>query len=144
MPQSIIPYSPELRPQILDVWERSVLATHNFLKPADFAEIKKLVATIDFSAFQVYCLMEENIVLGFVGVANQKIEMLFLDPASMGKGLGKKLLHFAIEALKADKLDVNEQNNKALSFYLKNGFQIIERTEKDDQGRDYPLLRMKR
>lgn len=140
----IKPYSPTLRPQILELWERSVLATHHFLKPDDFSEIKKLVAGINFNELQVYCLLNQNTVLGFVGVADQKIEMLFLDPSSMGKGLGKKLLQFAMDELQADKLDVNEQNSKALSFYLKNGFQITERTEKDDQGRNYPLLRMKR
>jgi putative acetyltransferase len=52
-------------------------------------------------------------------------------------------LTFAVTELKADKLDVNEQNVRAIKFYQKFGFQTYERTEKDDQGRNYPLLRMK-
>lgn len=143
MQTRIIPYSPELRQQILDLWERSVLATHDFLKPEDFKEIKELVATIDFSGFEVYCLMQEDKVRGFLGVADQKLEMLFLDPTSIGKGNGKKLLQFAVEKLNANKLDVNEQNSQAFAFYQKNGFKVYERTDKDDQGRNYPLLRMK-
>lgn len=143
MQTRIIPYSPELRQQMLDVWERSVLATHDFLKPEDFKEIKELVATIDFSGFEVYCLMQEDKVRGFLGVADQKLEMLFLDPTSIGKGNGKKLLQFAVEKLNANKLDVNEQNSQAFAFYQKNGFKVYERTDKDDQGRNYPLLRMK-
>lgn len=143
MQTRIIPYSPELRQQMLDVWERSVLATHDFLKPEDFKEIKELVATIDFSGFEVYCLMQEDKVWGFLGVADQKLEMLFLDPTSIGKGNGKKLLQFAVEKLNANKLDVNEQNSQAFAFYQKNGFKVYERTDKDDQGRNYPLLRMK-
>jgi hypothetical protein len=35
-------YSDKYRNQVLDVWEKSVLATHNFLKPSDFKEIKQL------------------------------------------------------------------------------------------------------
>lgn len=143
MQTRIIPYSPELRQQMLDVWERSVLATHDFLKPEDFKEIKELVATIDFSGFEVYCLMQEDKVRGFLGVADQKLEMLFLDPTSIGKGNGKKLLQFAVEKLNANKLDVNEQNSQAFAFYQKNGFKVYGRTDKDDQGRNYPLLRMK-
>lgn len=143
MQTRIIPYSPDLRQQILDLWERSVLATHDFLKPEDFKEIKELVATIDFSGFEVYCLMQEDKVRGFLGVADQKLEMLFLDPTSIGKGNGKKLLQFAVEKLNANKLDVNEQNSQAFAFYQKNGFKVYERTDKDDQGRNYPLLRMK-
>ncbi len=81
--------------------------------------------------------------MGFIGVADNKIEMLFLDPKCFGQGYGLKLLNFAVEELNADKLDVNEQNTKALRFYQKFGFEIFERTDKDDQGRNYPLLRMK-
>jgi putative acetyltransferase len=65
-----------------------------------------------------------------------------LDPKYIGQGLGKKLLNFAVKELNADKLDVNEQNEKALKFYQKFGFETFERTNTDDQGRNYPLLRM--
>jgi putative acetyltransferase len=64
-------------------------------------------------------------------------------PKYIGKGLGKKLTDFAISKLNADKVDVNEQNTQAVKFYEKLGFKAYERTAKDDQGKDYPLLRMK-
>jgi len=136
-------YDQKYKQQILTVWERSVLATHDFLTPTDFSEIKELVQTINFNHFQVYCLTEDDLVIGFIGVADKKIEMLFLDPKYFGQGLGKILMSFALNELSADKVDVNEQNIKAVNFYKKLGFEIIERTEKDDQGRNYPLLRMK-
>ncbi|HEY5966393.1 MAG TPA: GNAT family N-acetyltransferase [Chitinophagaceae bacterium] len=136
-------YDQKYKQQILTVWERSVLATHDFLTPTDFSEIKELVQTINFNHFQVYCLTEDDLVIGFIGVADKKIEMLFLDPKYFGQGLGKILMSFALNELSADKVDVNEQNIKAVNFYKKLGFEIIERTEKDNQGRNYPLLRMK-
>lgn len=139
----ISPYTDSYRKQVLIIWEKSVLATHDFLSPSDFVEIKNLVKDIDFNEFQVFCLTKENLVMGFIGVADKKIEMLFLDPQYFGQGLGQKLLNFAVKELKADKLDVNEQNTKALKFYQNFGFETFERTEKDDQGRNYPLLRMK-
>ena len=136
-------YDQKYKQQILKVWEQSVLATHDFLTPTDFSEIKKLVQTTNFNHFQVYCLTENDLVIGFIGVGDKKIEMLFLDPTYFGQGLGKMLLSFAINELSADKVDVNEQNARAVNFYKKLGFEIVERTEKDDQGKDYPLLRMK-
>ena len=135
-------YSDKHREEILSVWERSVLATHDFLKPSDFQNIKAIVQTIDFNALEVYCLVKAKRVVGFLGVAEQKVEMLFLLPGHIGKGYGKKLLDFAISNLNANKVDVNEQNIKAVKFYQRNGFKTYERTEKDDQGNDYPLLRM--
>lgn len=139
----IKPYEEKFREQMVSVWEDSVLATHDFLNPADFDSIKAIVQTIDFSSFDVYCLLHENKVIGFIGVAGAKVEMLFLSPGYFGKGLGKKLMTFVISELNTDKVDVNEQNLNAVKFYKKLGFEPYERTEKDDQGKDYPLLRMK-
>ena len=136
-------FNDNYRNELLTVWENWVLATQDFLIQSDFEEIKGLVESINFSDFQVFCLISENLVLGFVGVAEKKIEMLFLDPKHFGRGLGKKLLSFAVKELNADKLDVNEQNVKAIKFYQKFGFVTFERTDKDDQGRNYSLLRMK-
>ncbi len=140
---NIKPYEEQFREQILSVWEKSVLATHDFLSHADFVSIKEIVHTIDFGAFDVYCLIQDNSVIGFLGVAEKKVEMLFLDPTYFGRGLGKKLMDFAVTELNADKVDVNEQNSSAIKFYERLGFKTYERTDKDDQGRDYPLLRMK-
>ncbi len=143
METDIRKYSEDYRTHLLDVWEKSVLATHHFLLKDDFQIIKSIVKTIDFNAFDVYCLFEGEELLGFLGVAHQKVEMLFLSPSSIGKGYGKKLLMFAVEELKADQVDVNEQNEAAVVFYQKMGFKTYERTEKDDQGNAYPLLRMR-
>lgn len=136
-------YSDKDRGQLLDVWEKSVVATHDFLNPIDFEEIKKFLQTFNFNTIEVYCLKQKDEVAGFIGLAERKIEMLFLLPKYIGKGLGRKLTDFAFSELKADKVDVNEQNTNAVKFYEKLGFKTYERTEKDDQGKEYPLLRMK-
>lgn len=53
----------------------------------DFEEIKQLVESINFNELQVYCLINDNEVFGFIGVEDKKIEMLFLDPKFLGKDL---------------------------------------------------------
>lgn len=136
-------YTNKDREQILKIWEKSVLATHGFLNPTDIEEIKQLVQTFNFNDFEVYCLKQNEEVAGFIGLAERKIEMLFFSPEYIGKGLGRKLTDFAFSELKADKVDVNEQNTHAVKFYEKLGFRTYERTDKDDQGKEYPLLRMK-
>ncbi len=136
-------YTDKDREQILNDWENSVLATHHFLTSTDFEEIKELVSNINFNDLQIFCITKENLALGFIGVADKKVEMLFIDPKYFGQGLGLRLLNFAVKELGANKVDVNEQNEKALKFYQKFGFETFERTVKDDQGRDYPILRMK-
>ena len=44
----INPYSDTYRQQVLTIWKKSVLATHDFLTSSDFEEIKELVNNINF------------------------------------------------------------------------------------------------
>jgi putative acetyltransferase len=139
----IQPYNEAHRVQIISVWERSVRATHSFLDPSDIEYFKQIVQEINFNAFSVHCLVNETKVIGFVGVADHSIEMLFLDPDFIGQGHGKKLIQFAMENLQANKVDVNEQNVNAVNFYSKYGFVAYYRTDKDPQGKHYPIIKMK-
>jgi putative acetyltransferase len=139
----IVPYNDSHKEQVVAVWESSVRATHSFLDPADIDYYKAIVEGINFTGFSVHCLAREETVLGFVGVAGKKIEMLFLSPDCIGKGLGKMLLSFAINELGADSVDVNEQNIPAVTFYQRFGFVAYARTAKDSEGKNYPILKMK-
>lgn len=140
---TIRPYEEKFREQIISVWEKSARATHDFVKPADINYFKELVKGIDWNSFAVYCLTSKGKVLGFIGVADGTIETLFLDPDFIGLGLGKRLMLFALNELKANKVDVNEQNLHAVRFYSKFGFETYERIEKSPEGKDYPILKMK-
>jgi putative acetyltransferase len=139
----IIPFSENLREQVLTVWEKSVLATHHFLTPTDFEIIKSIVRLIDFNAFPVFVLISADQVIGFIGVSEGKVEMLFISPKHFGQGHGKKLMEFVMNTLGAHEVDVNEQNLDAVKFYKKLGFEVYERTEKDNAGMDYPILKMR-
>jgi putative acetyltransferase len=68
--------------------------------------------------------------------------MLFVHPKEMRKGIGKSLVDYAIDELKIKKIDVNEQNKNALKFYEKCGFIVYEKTDKDSEGKNYPILKM--
>lgn len=138
----IKPYSKEYRNSLVDIWEKSVLTTHQFLEENDFVFFKELVSQIDFESFDVHCIIDNEKTLGFIGIDNHKIEMLFIYPEYIGKGIGKKLIEFAINEKKCNKVDVNEQNILGFNFYQKFGFKVIERTDLDDTGRPYPILRM--
>ncbi|MFC4687367.1 GNAT family N-acetyltransferase [Epilithonimonas pallida] len=139
----IVKYKDSHKTEILSVWEQSVKATHHFLMESDFEQYKKILQNFDFKDLDVFCLEENEKVVGFIGIHSEKIEMLFLNPDYIGKGLGRQLIDFAFSNFDIRYVDVNEQNPKATEFYQKIGFEIFDRSEKDDLGKPYPILKMK-
>ena len=79
-----------------------------------------------------------------MGIAGNKLEMLFVSPESRGKGVGKRLILHAINRCGIREVDVNEQNPQAVGFYKHMGFTVYKRTDHDEAGDSYPLLYMKR
>lgn len=128
--------------RLLEIWERSVRATHDFISKKNIEEYKPLIMNHAFPAVELRCAVAGEEILGFVGVADSKIEMLFVDPDHFKKGIGKRLLNHAVEELKAVKVDVNEQNPEAHKFYEHMGFVVVERSPLDDQGNPFPILHM--
>lgn len=127
-------------PKLVAIWEKAVVETHLFLKTEDFDDIKKHI-TEYFAAADLYVWEEDGHLEGFAGLAGDRVEMLFV--ARRGKGIGRKLLDFAVKEKGAVRLDVNEQNGLAIEFYKKYGFAVTGRSECDASGRPYPLLLMK-
>lgn len=145
MEASIEPYRESFREQLIGVWESSARATHYFVSAEDFEYYKSAVERIDFSSFTVHCLIKEGMVIGFIGTENNAIASLFLDPKYIGKGYGTQLMRFALSELNTNEVEVevNEQNTEAVKFYSKFGFTAYARTEKDSEGKDYPILKMR-
>ncbi|HIX80374.1 MAG TPA: GNAT family N-acetyltransferase [Candidatus Erysipelatoclostridium merdavium] len=131
--------------KLLDVWESSVKATHLFLSVDEINNIKQYVpqALKDVSILVIAENKSGNPV-GFMGVDDKRLEMLFVLDKYRGQGIGKQLLQYGIENYSINELTVNEQNPRAKGFYEHMGFEVYKRTELDEQGNPYPLLYMKR
>lgn len=130
-------------PRLLEIWEGSVRATHNFLAEEDLQELKILILEQYFDAVDLRCAKNsKGEILGFCGVHDGNIEMLFISPDARGKGIGSLLAGYAIKSQGASKVDVNEQNEQALGFYQHIGFSVTGRSPVDGQGKPYPLLHM--
>lgn len=129
--------------QLIEIWESSVRATHHFLTEGDLQALKPLILEQYFDAVDLRCAKNAHgEILGFCGVHDGNIEMLFISPDARGKGVGALLAAHAIKVHGATKVDVNEQNEQALGFYQHIGFKVIGRSPVDGQGKPYPLLHM--
>ncbi|UII20492.1 GNAT family N-acetyltransferase [Fulvivirga ligni] len=144
MKHTIDHISKEEYPEVVEVWEASVRATHDFLAEADIQYFKPLILNTYLDAVELRCVRNEvGKIVAFSGVADQNLEMLFIHPDYRGFGMGKTLLNCTIEELNVQQVDVNEQNDQAVGFYLHNGFEVYGRSELDPTGKPYPILHMR-
>lgn len=130
-------------PILVDIWESAVLSTHDFLKKEDFLYYREHLPTY-FQYVTLYGYEQDGRLVGFIGVAENNIEMLFVHNDYRYKGVGKRLVMYAIEKLQVYKVDVNEQNIQAVGFYQHRGFSVITRSDLDAEGKAYPILHMRR
>ena len=127
----------------VDIWESAVLSTHDFLKKEDFLYYREHLPTY-FQYVTLYGYEQDGRLVGFIGVAENNIEMLFVHNDYRYKGVGKRLVMYAIEKLQVCKVDVNERNIQAVGFYQHRGFSVITRSDLDAEGKAYPILHMRR
>lgn len=138
----IVPTSADQHPQLLELWEQSVRASHHFLNDEKILKIRQqIIQHSYFDQVQLFHVEHQQQVLGFMGIAGHKLEMLFISSDAFRQGIGSQLLQYALE-LGVTEVEVNEQNPDATAFYLKHGFEIIRRSETDSEGNPYPILHL--
>lgn len=147
--------------RLLEIWEAAVRATHTFLEEKDILFYRPLIRDEYLEQVEITVARDTaGVIQGFMGLVGTpdqteqasdgqekqpvgSIEMLFVHPASFGKGVGRSLVDFARSKYPSLMVDVNEQNPGALAFYRRCGFSVTGRSPLDGQGRPFPLLHMR-
>ena len=130
--------------ELLKVWESSVRATHTFLSKDEILEIKEYAPeALRSIAHLVIETNQNNDPIAFMGIGDDKLEMLFVAPEYRSSGIGRKMLTSGINIYGVTESAVNEDNPQARGFYEHMGFVTYQRNELDDQGRPCPVLYMR-
>lgn len=137
------------REGILGVWRRAVEATHAFLAPADIDALEAAIRGQYLAAVTLTVAERDEVLVGFIGTTAApenavSVEMLFVDPTAHGSGVGTALLEDAAEGTSEVLVDVNEENPSGRRFYEAKGFEVLGRSERDGEGRPFPLLHLRR
>ncbi len=80
--------------------------------------------------------------IAFMLLTGEHMDALFVDPDVRGCGVGKLLIEHALSLTPKLTTNVNEQNEQAVGFYQRMGFNVTGRSETDDLGQPYPLLNL--
>lgn len=113
--------------EVMKIWLETNIEAHNFIPKEywinNFDLVKQMLPSAD-----IYVFEENNAIKGFIGVVDQGyIAGLFVKKEAQGEGIGHKLLDYCKSKYYELKLDVFVKNERALNFYYKNNFKLIDK-----------------
>lgn len=139
----IRPSTPADGERAVQIWRDAVDATHDFLTAADRAAIEEEVQGFLPAAPLWLAVDADDRAIGFMLLDGASMEALFIDPAQRGTGIGRTLVEHALAQHPTLTTEVNEQNAQAVGFYERLGFVPTGRSDRDGQGRPYPLIHLR-
>lgn len=110
---------------VMQLWLQTNLKTHSFIPEhywhENFNEVKSAL-----SEAEIYVADQNKKIVGFIGFVNNYIAGIFVSEHMQLYGIGKQLLNTAKERYIALQLHVYKKNLKAIEFYQKQNFKIVE------------------
>lgn len=113
--------------------------------PRGFIPIEQDEEVEDLKASRKFVACEDDRVVGFVGVDDDYLAWLYVDPSHYKKGIGRELLRIGIREIGEFAWTVVlDGNHKAISLYESEGFREVKRFEGENNGYPCTCLRMER
>lgn len=88
-------------------------------------------------------VFDDGILRGFVEIVGTEISKLYVDPFFQGKGVGGRLVEYAVREFRADRLWALEKNTRAIAFYQRHGFRLTGEREFEERTTEY-IVRMEK
>lgn len=121
---------------VMELWKNSTIEAQNFIPDSYWLENYDNVKNNYLPNSDTYVYEEDGEIKGFVSlIENIFIGGLFIRVDSQRKGIGSVILDFLKERNDKLQLTVYDKNERAMKFYLKSGFKILN-TEIDKKTRE--------
>lgn len=113
--------------------------------PRGFIPIEQDKEVEDLKRSKKFVACEGETVVGFVGVDEDYLAWLYVDPSHYGKGIGRELLRIGIREIGEGAWTIVLDGNKsAIKLYESEGFQETGRFNGDNNGYPVTCIKMKR
>ncbi|MEG2786329.1 MAG: N-acetyltransferase [Romboutsia sp.] len=121
--------------RVMIIWKYSTIKAHNFIDEKYWENSYDIVKNVYIPASETFIYEEDKEIKGFISILNKEfIGALFIDINTQGRGIGSKLIDYAIKNYKKLNLAVYKDNKKSVEFYLNKGFDIITQQVNEDFG----------
>lgn len=125
---------------VMDVWLNANIQAHDFIPKeyweSHFGMVKDLLPQAEVYVFEGG---QPNQIIGFIGLMDSYIAGLFVKEQARSQGVGKQLIDFVKSFKDELSLHVYEKNERAVRFYLREGF-TVQSTSVDKDTHEKELL----
>ncbi|MDU4939339.1 MAG: GNAT family N-acetyltransferase [Clostridium sp.] len=80
---------------------------------------------------------DDGLIKGFIQMKEREICKIYVDTFFQSKGIGKELIEYAINKYEANNLWALEKNERAISFYIKHGFNLTGEKKLEEDTIEY-------
>jgi len=126
--------------QIMDMWLETNMRAHSFIEQKywneNFEAVRNMIPEAD-----VYVFEEEGVIKGFAGLSGNYIAGIFVENESQSRAIGRMLLNHVKSLNSLLLLSVYRNNERAVKFYLREGFSIEEESTDENTGEIEYLMR---
>lgn len=119
--------------RIMELWLETNIQAHDFIKKRywqdHFDEVMEILPNAS-----VYVYEDNGSIEGFIGLVDNYIAGIFISKDNQSRGIGRQLLHHVKGNHNELSLKVYEKNQRAVKFYLREGFLVTEKQEDRENG----------
>lgn len=125
---------------VAEIWLNTNISAHNFINPTYWLSNFELVKNM-LSQAEVYVYEDNSSIQGFIGLEHNYISGIFVRSELQSRHIGKQLLDFAKTIRDELTLNVYQKNIRAVKFYQREHFEIIQTgIDKDTNEKDYSMV----
>lgn len=119
-------FSEEDLDSVLKIWLSASVEAHDFVEPLFWHQRVDDMRNKYLPNSDTFVYERAGRVLGFYSLVNSNLAALFVDPQAQGDGIGMRLITDAREKSQALSLSVYKHNCRAIGFYHRCGFSIVD------------------
>lgn len=126
--------------RIMQLWLDTNILAHNFINIGywqdNFGMVKEMMPKAT-----IYVYEQNGKIQGFIGLMESFVAGIFVSSDFQSKGIGKSLLDYSKGKRNKLSLCVYKKNDRALRFYLREGFTIFKEQLDENTGEEEYVMK---
>ncbi|MFQ7287698.1 MAG: N-acetyltransferase [Lacrimispora saccharolytica] len=110
--------------QVMELWLNGNIEAHDFI-PRNYWESNAPMVREQLLQAEIYVYETDGKILGFVGLQGDYLAGIFVDRHARSMGIGGQLIHYVQKIRRTLTLNVYRKNQRAMEFYLGEGFSVL-------------------